>query len=400
MQFGYFERGVLMALVEVNDNIITSTIDNLTLYYDVAYKSGETNLPVLIWCYPWSNDKTTMDSEIRNRLADHATYPVFLICVNFRGKGSSGGSRDVGAKELHDIYDCLQDALTTYSSVVDSSNVSAVGYSGGGGNVLSLVTKFPHILGIAVNHFGISDYGYDETDGWYQNTTSSKTDLEAFVGDTPSNVPNKYRARMSVAGVKNNTNTRVRLFHDEQDGTVLVAHSDNWKTEADNIGYTNYVLSKTGSGDDPRWTHGIPNLSSAGEDNIQTEDIWLPEIYSKNYLPQNTPDSGDIFVLGYIMTDKFKVEIRDLESDTLNGSYDFSGKNEIALNNNDTALTTYVFIEVYGLTSDSLYTVSSVDWSKPVRSNSNGVARFYANYAVNESKKITLTAGFDREVIG
>ena len=141
--------------------------------------------------------------RVRGAVGYYAKKGLFAIGVDLRGREESDGQRDNGGLEVMDIYDAVQAVLKKYPNEADPDAVNIIGWSGGGGNTFSAVTRIPDLFSNAGAFYGITDYGY-----WAN--TAFKGALEADIGGTPVDVPNRYAARNSLLGVANNAYTN---FH-------------------------------------------------------------------------------------------------------------------------------------------------------------------------------------------
>ena len=145
----------------------------MDLTMKLSYPAGGTNLPIVVVMHGFSQAVSDFDTPAFKRFA---RYGAFCAFVEMRGRGASDGTPDVSAREIYDIVDAVTYITTTYADIVDADNINLVGYSGGGGNAYAVAAKFPDLFSTVTAFFGISDYGHDVTDGWYQNgaTAGSK----------------------------------------------------------------------------------------------------------------------------------------------------------------------------------------------------------------------------------
>ena len=148
------------------------------------------------------------------------------VLVAMRGRDGSDGVRDSGGLEIYDIYDAVEHvkAMPFFAERINPTNVHITGYSGGGGNVMSALTKFPDYFRLGSSHFGISDYGFDPVTGWYvngANVGATRTGiLDADVGDPVSarqpggdtKVLDRYQAIASNLASQNNPYSEIHLF--------------------------------------------------------------------------------------------------------------------------------------------------------------------------------------------
>ena len=278
----------------------------MDLTMKLSYPAGGTNLPIVVVMHGFSQAVSDFDTPAFKRFA---RYGAFCAFVEMRGRGSSDGTPDVSAREIYDIVDAVTYIITTYADIVDADNINLVGYSGGGGNAYAVAAKFPDLFNTVTAFFGISDYGHDVTDGWYQNgaTAGSKTSLETWIGDNPTNAPKSYHARAHVLGVTNYTGGYLWIFHDDQDTSVPIVNTTNVTDALDAAALTNYADSITTVASNPRWTHSLP---IAGAAVIRAETTFMPVIVAGTHAVWTIAASGTVTVLGYIVTKRFTIWLR------------------------------------------------------------------------------------------
>lgn len=276
------------------------TISNL--YAKFAYMSDWINMPVLLWLHGWGGAASDYTDDSLKRMA---SWGFFVCAVGMRGRDNADGARDASGREIYDIYDALQYIRATYPNNVSTTLAAIVGYSGGGGNALAAACKFPDTFCAVVDFYGMSDYGRDGTDGWYQNCDNGtfETQISTAVGGVPASMPNNYYARDATAAITNYTGGHIVLFHDTEDGTVPYVHSTRIKNALDAAALTNYTTQFTTVGSSPRWTH------AAGEEwdatGIAAKNIWVPIVKAQSVW--TVPTSGTVTVIGYIVTKRFTV---------------------------------------------------------------------------------------------
>lgn len=275
----------------------------ITNMYAKYAHDGTGQKPALIVLAGWNGDPTDIDQTTMLRFAG---YGFFVIAVGMRGRLSADGTRDASGREIHDIYDALTEARRQFPALVSPTLASIVGYSGGGGNALAAACKFPDTWGVVVSHFGMSDYGRNDPNGWWYNNGGTYTaEIAASVGDTPANVPNNYYARDATAAITNYTGGTVYLYHDQGDSTVPFVHSTRIKDAFDGASLTNYSYNLTTVGDDPRWTHGTPDDNP---DLIEAEPTWSAAVLAA--AAWTVPASGTHTVIGYIVTKRYACWLR------------------------------------------------------------------------------------------
>lgn len=273
-----------------------STKDAVTgCQYDYSYDDGFTKQVIVVIIPGWGGDKDNIDQATKRRWAERGG---FCIAVSMRGRDGASGSRDASAIELHDIYDAILDVRSNFASKVHKK-VLIVGYSGGGGNALGLCSKFPDLSVVNASFFGMSDYGYDGTDGWYYNNGGAYTaQIVTAVGDTPANTPNNYRARYMIESVAGNyTGGFLYMYHSPTDSIVPVVHSTNVKDAFDGASKTNYSynVSTDYAHNYPQGNANLITVEPTIWAKVLTQEVWTIAV------------SGSIKVTGYIITKRFTI---------------------------------------------------------------------------------------------
>ncbi|MGB6222944.1 alpha/beta hydrolase family protein, partial [Haloferula sp.] len=147
--------------------ISTDANGPLDLLAELNYDDAQANAPIVVVMHGYSNGNGV--ANVRGPAQRLRDSGFFAISVAMRGRDGSDGVRDSGGLEVHDIYDAVEavKANPTFVGLIDPSNVHITGYSGGGGNTMSALSKFPDYFRVGASFFGMSDYGYNLTDGWY-----------------------------------------------------------------------------------------------------------------------------------------------------------------------------------------------------------------------------------------
>lgn len=313
--------GNLSGSYTLSNFTIDSTIDPaLTgLHTRYCYDTGISNMPIVVIMHGWSGDATQFNDDTYRRLA---SYGYFVLGVSMR----QSTNRDASGRELHDIIDAVEYVKTNFSALVNQSRKAIVGYSGGGGNVLATVAKFPDYFNIYVDHFGMSDYGF-EADGWYQTDPSFSTEIATRIGGIPADKPNEYKSR-NIRDAVNNFGLLAPLliFHDTEDASVDVIHSQEVDSAIIN---SKKEYRESTTSDSQRWTHGFP---TNGSHISESEEFWKDRVFSS--VEVDVPDQATIIVKGYIITKKFSIWLG-------NGTASEDGKNRSATVTYDVTTDTY-----------------------------------------------------------
>ena len=232
--------------------------------------------------------------RMRGSVRYYALKGLYAIAVDLRGREESSGQRDDGGLEVMDIYDAVQAALRKHPEETDSDCINIIGWSGGGGNTFSAVTRMPDLFSNAAAFYGITDYGH-----WAE--TSFKGALEPNIGGTPQEVPDRYAARNSLLGVVNNAYTNFHFFWDEQETICPVWMDTEYRRIAEELGYRNITAHESKERDKFRWLHAGGDRASA----VESERICMPLFTERNNPAPRLAPSGRLTVLGYLMTRRF-----------------------------------------------------------------------------------------------
>jgi hypothetical protein len=296
----------------------------LDLLAELNYDNARANAPIAVVMHGYSNGNGV--ANVRSpaqRLRDNG---FFAISVAMRGRDGSDGVRDSGGLEIHDIYDAVEamKANPSFVGLIDPTNVHITGYSGGGGNVMSALTKFPDYFRAGASFFGMSDYGHDLTNGWYNNGAGGRTSqLNTDIGNPNSGgsaVLDRYLARASNLTAKNNPYSEIHLFVNVNETICPPWNNTSYRDNAvaaesspgefDNItvhigGLGSYQDFNNNSLNDANelqdWPHGVPdaNRQDAGE-------LWYRNRLLSGSIPQPVLNNADVLrVAGYVKTSKF-----------------------------------------------------------------------------------------------
>ncbi|MCK5607888.1 prolyl oligopeptidase family serine peptidase [Candidatus Pacearchaeota archaeon] len=282
----------------------SSSVDNIdNLAALIRYDIGYTNLPVSILMHGWNSDYTAFSEVTVNRFA---SYKSLVIVPGMRGRNGADSSRDASAMEIYDIYDAVQYVIDSFADIIDSTKITIIGYSGGGGNVLAACCKFPDFWNLAVDYFGISDYGYNETYGWYQQEPGRRSAIVNSIGCEPASCRDNYRSRNTVEAI-NNYKSPLYIFHDPDDYNVEVSHSRRINEERTIC--TFYY-------EDTLYTHAFP----AGNPNLITsEALYSSRITTNNRIA--IPNTGNYRIIGYLKTIPFEIRLGNRDDEVAQLAY-------------------------------------------------------------------------------
>lgn len=297
-----------------------SSIDGLApLKADVCFEPGGGPKPLAAVLHGFHCMRWLVAEDCRAL----ARRGMFCVAPDMRGHADSAGEHDCGGLQICDIVDALAQAARRWPDEIDKRRINALGYSGGGGNVQSLFTKFPDLLNAGASFFGISDYAL-----WHR--TKGRVDcnetMEKALGGGPDVVPERYAARASLPAIENNPHTRLHLFWDAEETACPPILNERLLEAAERLGHTNVTAHISKPGDPHRWFHGYrfetPDLNAG-------DDFFVPDFLT-DFGRRAWPESGELVVCGYVVTRRFSVWIGDGLAGTARVRYQLGkGKPEI-----------------------------------------------------------------------
>ncbi|NLF09038.1 MAG: prolyl oligopeptidase family serine peptidase [Pirellulaceae bacterium] len=330
---------------------VTTDADGpLDLIAELNYNDAATKAPIAVVMHGFS-DSVAHFRNFRPNARSLRNKGFFAITVLMRGRaaeeGAADGVRDSGGVEIHDIYDAVEAVKADYAHLVDPTNVYITGYSGGGGNTLSALTKFPDYFRAGAAFFGMSDYGFDATNGWYNNGASAahRAILDKDIGN-PADGPmviDRYRARASNLASKNNPYSEIHLFVNGDEkicppinalsyrdiALAAASHRGEFNNifvhNGDSSGKTYQDFNGNGAqdGDETQnWPHGPPNA----DQQAAAEQWFLSRLLAGSIPRPVMNDKDDLFVAGYVKTRKFSLWLGDGQNAAANLRYDLDNE--------------------------------------------------------------------------
>lgn len=305
--------------------------NSINLKAELNYNNSLTNAPIAVVMHGYSagSDIASIRANAQ-RLRDAG---FFAISVTMRGREGSQGVRDSGGVEIYDIYDAVEAVKTSYALFVNPSNVHITGYSGGGGNTMSALTKFPDYFCLGSGFFGMSDYGLDLVNGWYNNGANyggTRTpQLDADIGNPNTGGPlvlDKYRARASNLASKNNPYSEIHLFVNWDEPICPAINSISYRSNAVAAQsfpgeFTNITLHLGTNGvyydfntnglneanELQYWLHGNSTASQQA-----SAEAWYLTRLKNGAIPQPRLNSSDeLYVAGWVKTRSFEFWLGD-----------------------------------------------------------------------------------------
>ncbi|MEE9431173.1 MAG: prolyl oligopeptidase family serine peptidase [Melioribacteraceae bacterium] len=285
-----------------------STQDTSLTLYANFFKPKKPS-PIIVWMHGWHG-------RAKRRSADDVPPSLskewFLIQPDMRGRADSEGKQDCNGWELQDIVDAVEFAKKEYPNLISNpERICLIGGSGGGGNVLGLVGKFPDYFSAALAEFVISDYGM-----WYRADTLKKEfrdemETKGWIGGSPSNNAEAYRSRGGLTTVENLL-TPLAIIHGDRDIRVQVEQARAYVEKAKQVGTSNHInyLELPGVGAYIKGAH----WENATKEQKQAKVQLTKNHFAKNLSPIEIPRSGKFIVTGYLKTKHFEVILESIDN--------------------------------------------------------------------------------------
>ena len=233
--------------------------------------------------------------------------PWFFIRPEMRGRGDSTGKPDCNGFELQDAIDAVKFARKKFADkILEPEKVFLSGGSGGGGNVLAILGKFPDFFCRAHADCGIYDYA-----AWYRGDAvgefRDEMEGEGWIGGNPDTRPEAYQSRSGITTVRN-LQTPLILFHGENDLRVPAAQARCLMDEVHKQNKHALVsyFELPGCGGKDHWSNISPELKAFRE---QTAAAFMA-------LPSpviQMPRSGCLTVAGFLKTRDFEVRLDSVD---------------------------------------------------------------------------------------
>ncbi|MDF2649262.1 MAG: peptidase prolyl oligopeptidase active site domain protein [Paenibacillus sp.] len=227
------------------------------------------------------------------------------IEIDMRGRPHSEGEADCNGWELYDVIDAIEYARIHYAEyIVDPNIVYFEAGSGGGGNALAIVGKFPDTFAAVTSLCGISDYAL-----WYNQDKVGefRDELDIWIGCSPDTNAMAYRSRSGLETV-GNLCTPIYIVHGETDIRVPSEHSRRFVDKAAETGKSALVRYRElpDVGTQSHWGNATDEMMAL----IATES----EENRRNYRsPVHLASSGVLTVAGYLFTRLFSVVLDSID---------------------------------------------------------------------------------------
>lgn len=270
--------------------------------------------PIRIWMHGWHGN---VKSGHRDNVIPPPDSPFFEVCPEMRGRGDSGGKPDANGFELQDAVDAIAAARDFYPEFVAHGAPHVLGGSGGGGNVLGLVGKFPDLLASAVCECGIADYAL-----WYEGDQAGEFRDElnegGWIGGDPLTNAEAYLSRGGRTTAMNLL-TPLLLIHGDADPRVPVTQARAYRDAALHHGKAGLVACREFAG------VGSPNhFDGMTADMQRLHQTLVARHHATHRQAPVLPEAGMMVVAGFLRTKRFEVLLENINQVALL-HYDLSG---------------------------------------------------------------------------
>lgn len=286
------------------------------LQVDVALVADGRPKPVLVVMHGYGGNRGNMTADLKA----HAARGIVALAPDMRGAGGSAGRFDSGGLEIHDILDAVLEVLKKYPQETDPKNLNIVGYSGGGGNTIACMVRFPDLFHSYTSFFGISDYAAWHRSGGRKDCNSK---MEAALGGPPDAKPEVYLARNFIPAAGNARCGSLHFCWDDQEKQCPPKMIEDFVAAYRQAGGTRAAVHVSKAGDKARWTHGY---RPAGE---AADALFLPDVLAPKPKAPALPPTGRLVVPGFLVTRHFAVWIGDAKKGDVKGQvtveYDVRG---------------------------------------------------------------------------
>lgn len=227
------------------------------------------------------------------------------VQVDMRGRAHSTGNPDCNGLELFDVIDAVNYVRRHYREwIIDPAIVYFEAGSGGGGNALAIVGKFPDFFAAGTALCGISDYAL-----WYENDHIGefRDEMDVWVGCSPADHPMAYQARSGLRLLPN-LQTPLYLAHGETDERVPVEHSRMYVATAVKLNKKKLIQydELPGVGTQSHWG----NATASDMDRVNTNSERNRQMHRK---PVTLPRSGSLVIAGYLVTKYFSIHLDSMD---------------------------------------------------------------------------------------
>jgi pimeloyl-ACP methyl ester carboxylesterase len=200
---------------------IDSALTSLTALYThdngvAAAMIGGLKMPLVAELHGYNGDENSITAADAQRAAARGCA---VIRIGMRGRTGQPGSADDSARELYDLLDAIAAVEAAHGTIVDTTRLHILGFSGGGANALAFLTKFPGLATTVVACFGFGDYGVSNTRSFWALSGSDRTTLETRIGNRLADIKPfvSRNANLTIAKALPLSSTKLVMLWDSAD---------------------------------------------------------------------------------------------------------------------------------------------------------------------------------------
>lgn len=287
--------------------------------YATFLKTGDQPKPILAYLHGWYGNRYHMPRDLAQNKLMLDRY--FLVGPDMRGRGSTGaqdwwgtpdpqllgkegftsdGTPDANGYELNDVIDAIEAAKKLYPQHVIADRVYVIGHSGGGGNTMGIIGKFPDYFCAAYAGSGMSDFGR------WAELTSWRDSIENWVGAKLNEKPDAFASRGGLATVINRLSP-IALSHGTADESVP------------------FELSKVYVDANAKLGKPVPfKVVQDGKHGVWGHYGEMVAFLDQYKTPPTLPAKGKLVIAGYVKTKRFQILLPSVDSIT-QCTYDLTG---------------------------------------------------------------------------
>lgn len=203
-------------------------------------------------------DQVTKSDPWRFHLPGWGHWVRYFVNILAEDHFVSAGSPDSSGAELLDIPAAMAAARERFGEwLVPGADI--LGYSGGGTNALLIAARMPYVFDRVVAFFPIVDFVQQEAH-LRQRGAGPLSEMHAWIGGRPDEVPHRYAARSVAAVVNNLRHSRTWILADRDDPVCPTRFLKEAMRAAPQTQNLRVLIS--GPKDKTRWHHSTPDERS------------------------------------------------------------------------------------------------------------------------------------------
>jgi len=350
-----------------NPAIPVEAIPDLYISYKIP---AGLNLSLLVYIHGWNGQAGVVGSFDPDAIDYLMNQGIGILAVALRGRntgvvGDIEKYRDAQALESYDEYLSIKHLINNVlpSGQIDPNKIIRYGISGAG---FGSPVKFPDLYSVIVSWYAMARYGTYTGDpigftGWYTDDVNYQGQIQGSVGGAPLlSSDSRYLSRDHIRAARNILG-KVYLYHDANDNTVKVDHSDYLNTEFGTYSIP-HQFNRSTNGD---FAHGNADLL-IDKFGVTPGLQWVND--AKNLTRNTIPLTGTLHVAGFVFYDKTNLQIwikkyrkNIVANNTGATGYDNQGKTDAATVVYDITNNQYQVAPIIPSTADQFFFIEIIN---------------------------------------